>query len=93
MAAGTAVLDFGPWPGASMTSTVVPGQSAILATSQVSASVSLSLATTAHSIDEHRVEQLKVTAGAVVAGTGFTIYGECLNSLTYGEYTVDWVWA
>jgi hypothetical protein len=93
MAVGTAVLDFGPWPGASMASTVVYGQLGILATSQVSASVSLSGATADHSIDEHRVEQLKVMAGNIVAGDSFTIYGECLNSLTYGAYTIDWVWA
>ncbi|MFN0070507.1 MAG: hypothetical protein ACKVVP_03320 [Chloroflexota bacterium] len=93
MAVGTAVLNFGAWPGASMASTVVLGQVVIEATSQVSAAVSLSLATADHSIEEHRVEPLKITAGAIVAGTGFTIYGECLNSLTYGEYTIDWVWA
>jgi hypothetical protein len=75
-----------------MASTAVIGQRGIQVTSQVSAAISLWGATTGHSIDEHRVEQIKVTAGNIVGGDGFTINGECLNSLTYGKYTIDWVW-
>jgi hypothetical protein len=93
MPTGRTILDFGPWPGSSQASTSVVGQLGIQFTSFVSADISLWAPTADHSIDEHRVEQLKVTAGNIVGGDGFTIYGECLNSLTYGQYTIDWVWA
>jgi len=45
-----------------------------------------------HSQDEHQVEQMKLTAGNIVAATGFTIYGECLNGFSHGKWNVDFVW-
>lgn len=73
-ASGTAVLDFGAFPGASDTSVAVTGQGAIIAGSSVEAWLRLE-ATADHSADEHLVETIKVMAGNIVAGTGFTIYG------------------
>jgi hypothetical protein len=52
----------------------VTGQAAILAGSLAEAWI-FPAATADHSADEHLVETLKVFAGNVVAGTGFTIYG------------------
>ena len=69
----------------------VTGQASITATSKVEAWVRLSV-TAEHSVDEVRVEALKITVGSIVAGTGFTVYGEVLNGRTYGNYTIDWVW-
>ena len=71
---GTASLDFGAFPGASDAALAVTGQAGIQAGSLVEAWL-VPTATADHSADEHRVEQLEVTAGDVVAGVGFTIYG------------------
>lgn len=72
--AGTAMLDFGTFPGKSDASVAVTGQTAILGTSLVEAWVRPTN-TEDHLSDEHLVESLRVIAGDIVAGTGFTIYG------------------
>ena len=73
-AQGTATLDFGAFPGASDATVVVTGQAGIGAGSLVEAWL-IPVATADHSADEHLVETLKVQAGSIVAGTGFTIRG------------------
>jgi hypothetical protein len=73
-AQGTATLDFGAFPGASDASVAVTGQAGILAGSLVEAWI-LPAATADHSADEHRLESLRIVAGNIIAGTGFTIYG------------------
>jgi hypothetical protein len=77
---GTALLDFGAFPGASDASIVITGQAGILSTSFVEAWI-FPAATADHSADEHVFETLKVMAGNIVAGTGFTIYGINTNQL------------
>ena len=72
-AQGTTTVDFGAFPGKSDTSVTVTGQATILAGSLVEAWLS-PVATADHTADEHLVETIKVIAGNVVAGTGFTIY-------------------
>jgi hypothetical protein len=71
---GTAILDFGVFPGMSDTSVAVIGQAAIVAGSLVEAWIR-PVSTADHTADEHMVETLKVIAGNIAAGTGFTIYG------------------
>jgi len=73
-ASGTATLDFGASPGKSDASVAVTGQAGIVSASLVEAWPRL-VASADHSADEHMVETLKVTAGNIVVGTGFTIYG------------------
>lgn len=73
-ATGTAILDFGAFPGKSDTSVAVAGQAGIVAGSLVEAWVR-PVATADHSTDEHLVESLKVVAGNIVPGTGFTVFG------------------
>lgn len=73
---GTTVVDFGAFPGKSDVSLAVTGQTSILSGSLVEAWVSLT-ATADHSSDEHQLEQLRVRAGAVSAGVGFTLYASC----------------
>jgi len=80
MATGTAELDFGAFPGKSDASVAVTGQTAILAGSLVEAWLR-PVATADHTADEHMVETLKVIAGDIVAGTGFTIYGFNTNQV------------
>jgi hypothetical protein len=80
-AQGTATLNFGAFPGGSDASVAVTGQAAILAGSLVEAWL-FPTATADHTADEHWVETIKVSAGNVVAGTGFTIYGINTNQIT-----------
>lgn len=88
-ATGSAILDFGT-PSKPAASVAVTGQAGIIAGSRVEAFVRLA-ASADHSIDEHRIEQLKIMAGNIVVGTGFTIYGEAYPQ-TSGQWNVDWVW-
>ena len=72
-AQGSTTIDFGAFPGGSDASTTITGQATILAGSLVEAWL-IPTATADHTADEHIVETIKVFAGNVVAGTGFTIY-------------------
>lgn len=82
---GTAILDFGAFPGASDASVAVTGQASILTTSLVEAWIRPE-ATVDHSADEHMVETLKVFAANIIAGTGFTIYGFNTNMLSEPDW-------
>lgn len=94
-AQGTATLDFGAFPGKSDALVDVTGQAAILSGSLVEAWIR-PVASADHSADEHLMETLKVSAGNVVAGTGFTIYGmntgQIGETLIYGQWSIWWVW-
>ena len=89
---GQVSLNFGEFPGASDARVYVTGQAGILAGSLVEAWI-FPAATAEHSSDEHWVENLQVTAGNVIAGTGFTIYGLTLDRCRlYGNFNIAWVW-
>ena len=77
---GTTTINFGAFPGSSDTSVTVTGQTTILGTSVVQAWM-YPTATADHSADEHLLETIKVMAGNVVAGTGFTIYAANTSQL------------
>ncbi len=79
-ATGKTTIDFGAFPGKSDASVAITGQAAIIAGSLVEAWIRPE-ATADHSADEHMVETLKVIAGNIVAGTGFTIYGFNTNQI------------
>lgn len=103
-ASGQATIDFGAWPGSPETSLDVTGQTGLVAASEVEAWV-LPVATADHSVDEHRVEALKVIGQYKVDGT-LTIYGYAesqpqfkthqkacgARTRLYGLWTVGWVW-
>lgn len=98
---GSALLDFGVFPGASDASVAVTGQAAIQAGSTIDAWLSPA-ATTDHTADEHLVESLSVFCGNVIAGTGFTIYGTNTSqlydangngTLVYGKWNIFWRWS
>lgn len=94
MPSGSAVVNFGAFPGSSQASVAVTGQGSILAGSLVEAWIKLT-ATADHSADEHMVENYYISAGNVVAGVGFTIYMEAKSPGTrlYGQWNVNWAWA
>lgn len=81
-AQGQTTVNFGAFPGSSDTSVAVTGQAGILAGSLVEAWIRPE-ATADHSADEHVFETIRVVAGNVVPGTGFTIYA--LNTNTLNE--------
>lgn len=90
-AAGTALLNFGAFPGNSNISLDITGQSGLLASSIVDAWI-LPANTTDHSIDEHIVHSPEIFAGNIIAGIGFTIYGLANNGLSYGVWNIGWRW-
>lgn len=89
MATGTATLTFGA-SGLYETSVVVTGQAGIVAGSLVEAWIRP--VATANTPDEALFETLKITAGNIVAGTGFTIYCEVEKGKAYNTYIANWVW-
>lgn len=92
MATGTALLNFGAFPGAADASVPVTGQGAIAAGSLVEAWVRPE-ATAEHTHDEHVIDPPRIVAGNIQAGTGFTIYGFTANHVRhFGRYTVAWAW-
>lgn len=91
-ASGTATLDFGAIGSKGNTASIaVTGQSGITAASQIDAWLRIE-ATPEHSIDELLIDPVRVTAGNIVAGTGFTIYCDMPYGTAYGIYKVDWAW-
>jgi hypothetical protein len=92
--AGVAIVDFGAFPGASDTSLAVTGLPAITANGAVVASITPK-ASTDHSADEHWAETIGVSAGNIVAGTGFTIYAKNTgvgDTRLYGKWNVAYNW-
>lgn len=87
---GTAILDFGS-PDASDGSVDITGQAGIIAGSTVNAWIN-PIVSVDHSIDEHLLQPLRIIAGNIVPGTGFTIYAFVLDGTTYGKYNVSWFW-
>jgi hypothetical protein len=79
-ASGTADLDFGAFPGKSDASVAVTGQTGIGTGSLVEAWLR-PVDTADHTADEHLIETLRVLAGNIIAGTGFTIYGFNTNQI------------
>lgn len=99
-ASGTTTVDFGAFPGKSDTSVAVTGQAGIVAGSVVGAWLR-PVATADHTADEHLLETLRIEAGNIVAGTGFTIYALNTNQIPdpkqspriYGLFNVAWAWS
>lgn len=73
-AQGSTTVDFGAFPGKSDTSVAITGQAAIDSSTSLVEAWLYPVATADHSADEHLVENVKIIAGNVVTGTGFTIY-------------------
>lgn len=91
---GTAIIDFGAFPGSNETSVTVTGQTAILATSKAEAYIMGDESTVDHTAQDHRYVGLwlALTCGTPTASTGFTIYGRSTEKLQ-GQFQVRYVWA
>jgi len=79
-AQNTTTINFGAFPGSYDCSVAVTGQALILAGSLVEAWI-FPTATADHTADEHLMTEIKVRAGNVVAGVGFTIYGFATSTI------------
>jgi hypothetical protein len=91
--AGQGVIDFGAFPGTDVASLAVTGQDDITADAILTAFI-LYADSTDHSADEHLVDPPRVTAGTIVAGTGFTIYANYPGPTNaYGKWSVGWRWS
>lgn len=87
---GTAILDFGASPAVEA-SIVITGQAAITGTSHVQAWIQRDT-TADNGTDEHEQAAMSSTlvCGAIVAGTGFTIFGRMLIGYAIGQFKVHW---
>lgn len=88
---GTAIIDFGAWPGSPDASVDIADQDMIVDDSYVVANL-LAVTTDDHDADEVWVEPPIITAGSIVQGTGFTIYAQAREDTLYGQYKVTWLW-
>ena len=91
-ASGTAVVDFGAFPGKSMAQVDITGQASILSTSLCEARMRSQAATAEHSVDEHIAAPIRFTCGKIVDGVGFTIFAETAFGFEYGTFNVNWDW-
>jgi hypothetical protein len=91
---GTATLDFGAFPGSSEASIAITGQGSISATSKAEAYIMGDDTSGTHTANDHRYASVLIglTCGTPSAGTGFTIYGRCLDKMQ-GQFQIRWVWA
>jgi hypothetical protein len=91
---GTATIDFGAFPGSSEASVSVTGQTGINGTSKAEAYLMGDDTTADHTAADHRYAPafIGLTCGTPSAGTGFTIYGRCLDKMQ-GTFSIRWVWA
>jgi hypothetical protein len=86
--AGVATLDFGA--GGMTAETVVTGYAEVTADSVVMASVRV-VATAEHATDDLLVDPIRLAVKDLVAGAGFTIYGEMDNAEANGTYQINWL--
>lgn len=86
---GTAIIDFST--GKLEATVTVTGQGAIVSGSLVEAWPALTV-TANNPVDGANEEEFTVTAGDIVAGTGFTIYARPKVGKAFGQYNMFWVW-
>lgn len=90
--AGTATVDFRSSPSTTAVVTV-SGQAAIKTTSQIALWFMASSSANNNPI-QHQMAAAMITliGGAIVAGTGFTIYATSTGGLATGQFVVQWAW-
>jgi len=91
---GTAIIDFGAFPGSNEASITVTGQAEILATSKAESYVMGDDTTGDHTVEDHRYFECfaSLTCGTPTAATGFTIRARSTERLQ-GTFALRWVWA
>jgi len=96
VAQGTAIVDFGPFPGSQTAQGVVTGQSGLVSTSLAEAWVWPNQDTADHPAVEQQMDWQRIQVAIInmIPGVGFTIAAQLYpgNANLYGKYTVAWVW-
>ena len=94
-AQGTAIVDFGAYPGSPDASVAVAGQAAILTTSAAEAWLRPQDATAENSVDMHIMasNMMEVIAGPITAADGFPIRCISRDGTNFvGTFNLNWVW-
>lgn len=94
-AVGSAVVDFGSFPGTDVATVTVTGQTSLSSSNKPIAWIDPTQgATAAHSVDEHimAVQLIQLSCTSLVVGTGFTIEAVALNGFLSGQFNVSWRW-
>lgn len=91
---GTAIIDFGSFPGSNEAIVVVTGQGTIGAGSKADAYFMADDTTIDHTANDHRYADILIsmTCGAIVPGASFTIFALSEHQMQ-GSFQVRWVWA
>ncbi len=93
MAFGTAIIDFGAYPGKAHATVTVP-----TATIQATSLVEVWFAngsTAEHNADEHKVApmDIDITYSDIVVNTEFKAQCFVRRGRAYGRYNLNWAWA
>ncbi len=88
---GTTEVDFGTHPGSTYVTVDVIGQTGIT-TSMKAFAVVAAEASADHSVDEHVLEDIKVTTGNIIDGVGFSIYVKAASRIS-GVWNINWMYA
>lgn len=91
--AGSAVVDFGTFPGSNTASVAVTGQAAILNTSKVFAYIKSDDTSVNHTANDHLYAPIlmDLSCNTPTPSTGFTVTAISPYKLT-GKFTVRWQW-
>ena len=94
MPVGTAIIDFGAWPGSNEASVLVPWDAAMFGTTKTEAFVMSGSSTLDHSVSDHQYLPVFTgfTCSIPVSDVGFYIYGRSSEQLT-GTFELNWVCA
>ncbi len=90
---GTAIIDFGAYPGTTEASIAITGLTNILSTSVVILDVLADATSIDHTASDHRYFKTYacLTYSTPVTGTGFTIYSNA-NQPVQGKWTIRYSW-
>ena len=89
---GSAIVDFGAFPGLNEVSVPVTGQDDIAADALCEAWV-VGVATVDHTVNDHAYAStlMHPVCSAANAGVGFTIYCNSTEKMQ-GKFNINWVW-
>lgn len=93
-ATGTAIINFGAYPGSNEASAAVTGQAEITEAAKAEAFFMADDTTPDHTAADHRWAPvfISLSCGAATAATGFTIHARSTQKMQ-GQWAVRWVWA
>lgn len=90
---GTAIIDFGNWPGQHEAEVSVTGQGAITTDSSIFVTVNSDNTSSDHTAQDHTwfLQLASLSVNSISAGVGFNIKAVSLHKMQ-GTFTVNWQW-